>query len=70
MRRDVQYEVLTLLEWYRLFVYESAQNKQHPAPVLVGVRFNSVYNEEFFFQDLLVHKAFQTLQDLLHPRHT
>lgn len=68
-KRDKASEHLSLLEWGRNFIFGSKRNKQHKQTALVAVRFNSVYHNQYFFQDVTLNCPFRCLDDLLHPRH-
>ena len=55
---------LSMLEWARMYVIGSATGKQHNGKALVAVRYNYIYNDKFFFQDLVMNFPFQNLNDL------
>ena len=61
---------LSLIEWMR--TYDT--NKTRPTPykrqvALVGVKYVSVLNPDYFFQYLLVNHPFTNLEQLRHPDH-
>jgi len=66
INREDTLKEMTLLEWARKFVLGSTRSSSHTQNALVAVRYNSVYHEEFFFQDMLFNCAFRSLDDLLH----
>lgn len=58
---------LNFISWARTHVMEHKDGCKHQKTAsLVAVRFNSIYHEEFFLQDLLVFYPFRIVQDLLH----
>ncbi|XP_020900507.1 uncharacterized protein LOC110239141 [Exaiptasia diaphana] len=70
LRRSPDLHDLSLLEWLRTH----DTNKALPTPykrgiALVGVKFVSVFNVDFFFQYVLLNVPFSSLEALRHPDH-
>lgn len=69
-RRSPEQEDRSFLEWLRKMQDSIAQPKPYKqGSTLVGVRYCSPFNDEFFFQDLLMNFPHRRLEDLYHPLH-
>ena len=69
-QRDTRYDSLSLIDWLRLFNC----NPVHPKPykhgsTLVGTKIVSIFNNEHFFQYLLLNLAHRNIETLKHPNH-
>ena len=69
-QRATQYDNLSLIDWLRLFNCNSVHPKPHKhGSTLVGTKIVSIFNNEHFFQYLLLNLAHRNIETLKQPNH-
>ena len=70
LKRTKDAEDLSFLQWLRNYQHTIAKPKRYKSGnTLVSVRYRTAFNDEFFFQDLLMNHPHRTLQQLFIPNY-
>ena len=69
-KREKHFDDLNLIQWLRLFNSNSANPKPYKhGSTLVGAKILPIFNNEHFFQYVLLHLPHRDFQVLRHPNH-
>lgn len=67
-KRKKNDESIPMLQWLRLVDTNGCSQKAYKqGSTLVGTKILSIFNNEYFFQYLLLHRPHRSIKDLLHP---
>lgn len=71
MRRPSSMESMSLLQWLRAVDHKPSVPKRYRvgSTTLVGVKYLSLFNDEFFFQQMLMNVPHREVKELFHAQH-